>query len=142
MKLHGFHPYPPVGGYDVVDPIESILVRYLSLPYDEVIVQSAGYNFAGLNVILHGPARGGDDIHVTGRQAHTFRVHEVEVAVDMVRTVWLHRKVVDRVQSTRELDYFTCALRRIEKELDRGILDCSAFSVGGGGLFGRRRRRR
>jgi hypothetical protein len=112
MKLHGFHLYRPVV-YDVVDPRESHLVGQLPLPYDHVDVHSAGYNgVAGGNVILHGRARGGDDVVGTGRLAHTFHINEVEVAVDMVPTSFSRNKVVDCVQSTHDVDHFTCARLR------------------------------
>jgi hypothetical protein len=58
-------------------------------------------------------ARGGDDVLGTGVfkrsrvKAHTFHTSEVELAVDMVRTVFLNRKVVDYAQSTRDIDQFT-----------------------------------
>jgi hypothetical protein len=50
----------------------------------------------------------------------------------MVRTIFTSPKVVDCVQSTCDLDQFTCTFRGIESEVDRELLGYSARFVGGG----------
>jgi hypothetical protein len=87
MKLVGLHLYLPFGGYDVVLLQHSIPIRCLTLPYDEVDDHSAGHSLAGWNEILHLLAVADDDVFVTGRQAHTFHIREVEVEDDMVPTL-------------------------------------------------------
>ena len=52
------------------------------------------------------------------------------MANDMVRTIFLNRRVVDEVESTRDLDQFTCASRGIEDEFfEREPLGCSALGL-------------
>src|SRR5918993_1305891 len=152
MKVDVFHLYLPVV-YDEVEPRERHLVGQLPLAYFEVDVHSAGYNLAVGNDILHAHAREGDDVLVTVGlsrvriKANTFPILEVEVAVDMVLTyritgfrVSFTHKVVDCVQSTRDVDQFTCAFSGIQSELLRELLGYSAIALRLRGLGQQRQR--